>query len=238
MHRYGLKGVVAPVALLAFALAAPRADADFVAPTSNTLSNTNQTVATGVGTSTSTSATNDYLLAVPGSYVVTDTFSSPNPNVLGTSSIGNYSFQDSYVFQVGAAASGDTLIASLDLPNPTGASNIFALDNVQFRLYQITAGSTQPVVGAISAGTAPVVSVLTGWMGISGTDTSSISAYFTGLTSSGTYVLDVAGTTSGTSGGTYVGQLQLAAVPLPAAAWLMLSGLGAIGAFARRRRAG
>ena len=37
--------------------------------------------------------------------------------------------------------------------------------------------------------------------------------------------------------GTYSGTLQfLAPVPLPAAAWLMVSGLAALGAFARRRR--
>ncbi len=38
-------------------------------------------------------------------------------------------------------------------------------------------------------------------------------------------------------GGTYFTLNDSPVVPLPAAAWLLFSGIGAVGAFARRRRA-
>jgi hypothetical protein len=51
----------------------------------------------------------------------------------------------------------------------------------------------------------------------------------------GTYVLEIRGNVTGTSGGGYGGVLNLTPVPLPAALPLLLSGLGLIGAAARRR---
>jgi hypothetical protein len=50
-------------------------------------------------------------------------------------------------------------------------------------------------------------------------------------------MLDVAGIASGTSGGSYIGSVDLQPVPLPAAIWLMLSGLGGLGALVRKRGA-
>jgi PEP-CTERM motif len=51
----------------------------------------------------------------------------------------------------------------------------------------------------------------------------------------GTYVLEIRGDVTGSSGGTYSGELNLNPVPLPAALPLLLSGLGLLG-FARKRR--
>ena len=145
--------------------------------------------------------------------------------------MGNYAFQDSYVFQVGSNASGDVLTAQLSLPGT------FSVSNLQFRLYQITSGTTAPVIGGSlkdSNGNLipPVVAVKS-----AGVSTALVAANFTGLQTDGTYVLDVAGTASGSSGGLYVGSLNLQPVPLPATAWFMLSGLGGLGFMARRRNA-
>lgn len=51
----------------------------------------------------------------------------------------------------------------------------------------------------------------------------------------GTYYVDVVGDANGSLGGAYSGIVAVSAVPLPAAAWLMLSGLLGLGAVARRR---
>jgi hypothetical protein len=52
------------------------------------------------------------------------------------------------------------------------------------------------------------------------------------------YDLRVSGTATGSLGGIYSGAVAVAAtpVPLPAAAWLLLSGLAGVGAMARRRK--
>jgi hypothetical protein len=75
------------------------------------------------------------------------------------------------------------------------------------------------------------------------TDTTTSTTYYgpSGVTTfslnslpSGPYELIVKGDATGSSGGYYSGGVQ--AVPLPAAAWLLLSGLGGVGVLARRRR--
>jgi len=187
--------------------------------------------AVGGTSSTPVYSGTDYSLAVPGQYSFTDTFSSQQTVGLGTTSFGAYDFQDSYQFTVSAGAQGDTLVAQLGLP-PT-----FSISNLQFRLYQVTAANPLPAVGAIPAGD----TVFSPWLGLTAAQIAagqtSITASFTGLQAGATYMLDIAGIASGTNGGLYVGSLNLAPVPLPAALWLMVSGLGGLGAMVRRRRA-
>jgi hypothetical protein len=177
--------------------------------------------------STTPTSGNTYSLAVPGQYTFTNSFTSQQTQTLGTSSAGAYDFQDSYEFTVGASASGDTLVAQLGLP-PT-----FDISNLQLRLYEVPSASTVPTVGPLPSGDTSVTS----WMGIP-TGQNSIDASFSNIQGGETYVLDVAGIASGSSGGTYFGQLNLAPVPLPAAALLLLSGVGGLGAFARSRKSG
>lgn len=175
---------------------------------------------------------NDYMLSVPGQYSFLDSFSSPQPNALtvGTpSTVGPYAFQDTYKFSVSQAASGDVLTVSLNLGT---VSPTFDISNLQFRLYEVASNAVLPGL-AIPSGSA----VIKTWMGTSGPSTgTAIQANFSGIMP-GTYFLDVAGTADGSSGGTYVGQLNLAPVPLPAALPLLLSGLGLFGALRRRKAA-
>lgn len=167
----------------------------------------------------------DYALALPGQYTLTNTFSSyqgADP-LLGTSSVGPYTFMDSYRFTIDAAAEGSTLVASL------GLGNTFDIDHLQLRLYRVPTATTSPTVPGIPAGSV----LLTAWQGPVGSATS-ITSLFTAV-QQGAYILDVAGIATGTLGGTYVGQLNLQPVPLPAAAWLLLSGFAVLGGFGRRR---
>ncbi len=172
---------------------------------------------------------NDYSLSVPGQYSFLDSFGNQTNVLTGTggSTIGSYAFQDSYKFSLSQAANGDALVVSLNLQ---GASTSFNISNLQFRLYEVSSSSAQPGL-AIPAGS----TVITPWTGISGSSNgTSIQADFSSV-QSGTYFLDVAGTANGSEGGTYIGQLNLSPVPLPAAFWLFVSGLGLFGGLARSR---
>jgi hypothetical protein len=51
---------------------------------------------------------------------------------------------------------------------------------------------------------------------------------------SGSYRINITGMYSGSNGGSYSGNVAM--IPLPAAAWLLLSGLVGLGAVARRRK--
>jgi hypothetical protein len=175
---------------------------------------------------------NNYSLAVPGQYAFLDQFANQQ-NVLtgpGTGSpVGSYAFQDTYEFSLSAPAAGDVLTVSLNLG--AGTAGLFNIDDLQFRLFEVPSASTPPSIG-IPAGS----TIVTNWQGISGNDSGTpITASFTNALS-GTYFLQVAGTADGTSGGTYVGQLNLEPVPLPAALPLLLSGLAGLGAMARDRK--
>jgi hypothetical protein len=176
---------------------------------------------------------NDYVLSVPGQYSFIDSFSSPQSSVLtvaAPSTVGSYAFQDTYKFSVSQAASGDVLTVSLNLGT---VASTFDISNLQFRLYEVTSNVVQPGLGI-----PPGSTVKKGWMGTSGPSTgTAIQANFSGL-QAGTYFLDVAGTADGSGGGSYVGQLNLAPVPLPAAFPLLLSGLGLFGALRQRAAPG
>ena len=185
---------------------------------------------------------NSYSLAVPGQYTFLDQFAAPQQSPLLNSSnvpfensgspVGTYAFQDAYQFSIGASTAGDVLAVSLALQSPL--QGVFNVANLQFRLYEVASSSTAPGLTIPTNGT-----VITPWQGIAGDDNGvAISTNFNNLVE-GTYVLDIAGTADGTSGGTYVGQLNLnppSAVPLPPALPLLLASVAGLGVFARRRR--
>jgi hypothetical protein len=173
---------------------------------------------------------NNYALDVPGQYTFQDQFNAPQAFTLSPSSpVGSYSFQDTYEFSLSTPAQGDVLAVSLNLLG--SASSTFNIQNLQFRLYEVPSPAPAPGLSI-----PPGSTVITPWMGISGNDNGTVIQANFGNVQSGTYFLDVAGTANGSSGGTYIGQLNLSPVPLPAGVWLLLSGLGGIGTLVRKRR--
>lgn len=173
---------------------------------------------------------NDYMLSVPGQYSFVDSFSNQSNVLTGvTSPVGSYAFQDTYKFSINQNAAGDALTVSLNLSVGTP---VFDISNLQFRLYEVASSAVQPGL-TIPAGS----TLITAWTGTPGpSNGTAIEANFSDI-QAGTYFLDVAGTADGSSGGTYVGQLNLAPVPLPAALPLFLCGLGLFGGLWRRRAA-
>jgi hypothetical protein len=229
MRKAALLGILGVAALASL----PATAMTIVLPSPGEMSWTAQFLGSASG-NTQTTATapfgNNFVLSVPGQYRFGDSFSTTQANVLtGVSSpIGSYAFQDTYEFSINQAASGDALTVSLNLS--VGGSTQFDISNLQFRLYEVASNAVQPGL-LIPAGS----TLVTAWTGTPGASTgTAIQASISGI-QAGTYFLDVAGTADGTLGGTYVGQLNLAPVPLPAALPLLLSGLGLFGVLRRRR---
>jgi hypothetical protein len=167
----------------------------------------------------------DYALQVPGQYQINRQFAAPQPNaLLGTSGVGSYSFQDTYVLTVPTVTSGDVLTATLNL------GDIFNISNLQVRMYGFAAGTTLPgpTVGSVPAGALNTIA----WTGFA-PGQNSVTLNFSAIPA-GTYYLDIRGSVTGSAGGSYLAALNVQPVPLPAALPLLLSGLGLVGL--RRRR--
>lgn len=143
----------------------------------------------------------------------------------GSSVLPTDFFYDDYAFQIDGS-SFNSLTATIDL------GTWFDISNLQVRLYQgnlltTTTGPAGPaLVAAWSAQTLTAQS--------SGGDVQLIAPI---NLAPGSYVLEVRGNLTGTSGGSYAGVLNLAPVPEPGAVGMMLAGLGMLGFMVRRRRA-
>ncbi len=163
--------------------------------------------------------------AVPGSYMYGDGFSSDQTgHNFGSTSFG---FYDDFVFTIGAGQA-DAVTSTISIGSLLGISNL------QARIYNYTAnGSVAPLL------TTPVNGTVTdGWSSSTAFGGSNLTVNVIPLTSlqAGTYSLEIRGTSDGTlAGGTYTGSLNLTAVPLPAAVWMLASGVGLFGFAARRR---
>ena len=135
-------------------------------------------------------------------------------------------FDDYYVFTV-AAATADSVTSEINL------GKTLSIADLEERVYSIPQNATQPVVTGIPTGfqtdwTAPMSFT-------AGTESGMFTVMDPTTLTGGTYVLEIQGDVTGTSGGTYTGSLNLNPVPLPAALPLLLSGLGLLGGTLRKR---
>ncbi|MGD9841860.1 MAG: FxDxF family PEP-CTERM protein [Steroidobacteraceae bacterium] len=149
------------------------------------------------------------------------------PGSISASNPTGSEFYDDYVFTIDAS-SLSSITATIDL------GSVFDINNLNVRLFSWNGNAESNSTPTVTIG-APVGGVLQAWTYATGTgDVAVINQ--TNVTA-GTYVLQVRGNTDGSNGGTYVGQLQVTPVPLPAALPLLLSGLGLLGLMGKRRAA-
>jgi hypothetical protein len=173
-----------------------------------------------------------YVLPVPGTYTYSNSYHSPGELIeddLGEIS-PPVSFYDGYQFTIdGAVANSATL--TIDL------GELLGIDNLSARIFRAD-GNTPPTLRTPVGG-----SLIERWstpidaIGPDGGEAVMLSSV---VLNPGTYVLQIRGLVTGAVGGSYAGVLNLVpmpAVPLPAAAWLLLSGLGALRMVSRLRAA-
>jgi hypothetical protein len=181
-----------------------------------TSSGNNNSVNAGTGTISGLSG---------GGYTYVNGFGTPQTTNFGSTS---YGFYDDYVISIGAGQV-DSISSTITLGNLSGITGF------SVRLYNYAAnGNVAPLTG-----TPATNSVIDAWSTTIplGGNSATYSVLAPQTLTAGTYVVEVRGTASGIAGGTYSGNLNLTPVPLPAALPLLLSGVGLIGGFGRRRRA-
>jgi len=164
-------------------------------------------------------------LSTPGSYFYGNGFNTQLSTPI-TGSPKSYVFYDDFIFNISPSTT-DSITSTISLGS---ALNI---QNLQVRLYNTSGNPTLPVLGTPNGGAIDAWSTtINGGTGMTGT----VNVIPWTVLPAGTYVLEVAATGTGSSGGSYSGSLNLAPVPLPAALPLLISGLGLFGVGARRRQ--
>lgn len=154
---------------------------------------------------------------VPSSSTIGNSFYGPTLALNGAPS---YGFYDDFIFTI-TGSTVNSISTTIDL-------GTLQISNFQERLYNV-AGNTVPTFGA------PVGGAIDAWTSPIGSSGIVAVLPATNLVA-GTYVLEIRGNVTGANGGSYAGTLNIVPVPLPAAVWLLGSGLLGFGTMARRKR--
>lgn len=167
---------------------------------------------------------NESALATPGNYTYSDSWTAAQSTVVPTTTSG---FYDDFVFTI-AAGQVDSITSSVSLGSMLGISGM------QVRLYDYAAnGDAAPLLTTPAAGSAfDAWSSTVSFPG--GTTTVNVLPATT--LAAGTYVIEVRGTVTGSSGGNYTGSLDVTPVPLPPSLPILLTGLGVLATSMRRSR--
>ena len=145
----------------------------------------------------------------------------------------SYSFYDDFVFTVSDSTAND-ITSTISLSSGSNGTSIM---NLSARLFAIAGNTTlpgfppEPVSGTVADGwsTSTVLSP---------NSTASVVVIPESALPAATYVLELRGDVNGTGGGSYSGTLNVNPVPLPAGLPLLLSGMGLLGGWLRRRSRG
>ena len=151
-------------------------------------------------------ATNYPLLL--GNYLTAPTLSPGDTASLSDLVASGVTFSDNWYFDLASTGAGGNV---QNIPVTIGMTDILDITGLSGALYTAnpTTGATIALVGTGTSFNLPSLA-------------------------SGAYDFVIGGTATGLSGGAYSGAVVAAAVPLPAAAWLLLSGLVCVGVMARR----
>lgn len=190
------------------------------------------TVANPSTMATSSAVDNNLTMDVSGgSFTYGDGFAGPQTAISATGvPAGTYGFYDNYVFTINSS-NLDSITSTVSLGSGGVGTQIVNLDA---QLFEVTGNPTLPsFTPSNSIGNSLNSTTVTLAPGVTAT---TLILNATAPLSAGEYVLEIRGDATGSAGGAYSGVLNITPVPVPAAAWLMVSGLGGVGLFAGRRR--
>jgi hypothetical protein len=170
------------------------------------------------------------------------------PGTVATGSGGPWNFYDNYVFSLNSAAAIQSALISFTMPDGV-THDLTGISALQARIIRLdsnpnssyTNGTFDGIVGGL-LGSLPANTLVDGWVTTQTTLPGNLNYYSVLLNqqsfSSGLYALQIRGqvqTDGSIFSGGYGGTLSFTPVPLPAAVWLLASGLLAVAGAKRRR---